>query len=246
MHDYVAGMRMLLDRLDARSSTTIPQAAGLILEAVRADGLVHAAGAGHSLAMVCESFYRAGGLACVRPVWHPRLLPLRDAVDSTKAEREPGLAQTVLGESPPTPPDVAVVFSTSGANPYPVELAAACRERQVPVIAFTSMDAQKAAARRTESRLVDHATVVIDTCVPPGDVSYPGDAPHTSPVSTVLAAYAWSLLLAELDDLARAADVALPRWTSANMPGGDRDNDATLRSFAPRIPELGLPAPADG
>lgn len=245
MHDYVTGMRMLLDRLDARSSRAIPEAAGLILEAVRSDGLVHAAGAGHSLAMVCESFYRAGGLACVRPVWHPRLLPLRNAIDSTRAEREPGLAQTVLEEHAPTPPDVAVIFSTSGANPYPVELAAACRERRVPVIAFTSPDAQKAAARRTEARLVDHATVVIDTCVPPGDVSYPGAAPRTSPVSTVLAAYAWSRLLAELDDLAKTAGVVLPRWTSANIPGGDRDNDATLRSFTPRIPELGLAAPAN-
>lgn len=243
MHEYAVQTRRLLDYFDSGSSTGITQAARLILDAIRSDGLVHVAGAGHSLAMVCESFYRAGGLACVRPIWHERLLPLRNAIDSTNAERESGLAQVVMAERALAPPDVVVLFSTSGANPYPVELAAECRERGVPVLAFTSMAATRAAAQRTETRLVDHATVVIDTRVPPGDVTYPGAAPRTSPVSTILAAYAWSRLLAELDDLAERTGVALPRWTSANMPGGDLVNDATLRSLSPRIPELGVTTP---
>lgn len=239
MHDFAAQARRLLDEVDARSSTAITEAARLVLEANRSDGLVHVAGAGHSLALVCESFYRAGGLACVRPVWHQRLLPLGDASGSTAAEREPGLAEAALAEHCAAPPDVAVVFSTSGTNPYPVELAAGFRTRGVPVIAFTSPTAAAASARRASTRLVDHATVVIDTCVPPGDVTYPTGSPRTAGISTVLAAYAWSRLLAELDDLAEEAGVVLPRWTSANMPDGDHLNEATFGALAPRIPELG-------
>jgi uncharacterized phosphosugar-binding protein len=133
---------------------------------------------------------------------------------------------------------VAVVFSTSGRNPYPVEIAQECAARGVPVIAVTSPQASRHASARADSLLADHATVVLDTAVPPGDVVYPPRAPRTAAVSSILGAYTWSRVLAELDDLAEARGVALPFWTSANVPGGDEANQALLARYGPRIPEL--------
>lgn len=231
--------RLLLDELDRRSGAAIAEAADLVLTCVEDGGLLHVAGAGHSLAMVCETFYRAGGLACVRPVWDERLLPLRDARESTVAEREAGFAATVLRRYQPAAPDVAVVFSTTGTNPYPVELAAGCVERGVPVVAFTSVAASDASAQRSSGRLHDIASVTVDTCVPPGDAVHPTAAPRTAGVSTFLATYAWSRLLAELDARAAEAGLALPRWTSANVPQGDEANDVALARFTGRVPELG-------
>ncbi|HEX2315773.1 MAG TPA: sugar isomerase domain-containing protein [Thermomonospora sp.] len=231
-------VRALLDGLDARTGPAIADAAALLLESIEADGIVHVAGAGHSLALVCETFYRAGGLAPVRPMWDPAVLPLSGALRSTEAERRPGLGRSVVAAAAPAAPDVAVVFSTSGRNPYPVEVAEECRARGVPVVAVTSTAAAERAAARTATRLADHATIVLDTGVPPGDVVHPPGAPRTAAVSTVVAAYAWSRLLAELDDLAAARGVRLPCWTSANVPGGDEVNRALLARYRDRIPEL--------
>ncbi|GAA2614695.1 sugar isomerase domain-containing protein [Actinomadura fulvescens] len=231
-------VRALLDELDARSAKAISTAAGLLLDAVEADGIVHVAGAGHSLALVFETFYRAGGLAPVRPMWDPAVLPLRDALRSTRAERQEGLGRTVVRAAAPAPPDVAVVFSTSGRNPYPVEIAQECAALGVPVIAVTSPRASVRAAARTETMLADHATVVIDTGVPPGDVVHPAEAPRTAAVSTILASYAWSRLLADLDDLAGERGVEPPRWVSANVPGGDAVNRGLLERYRHRVPEL--------
>jgi uncharacterized phosphosugar-binding protein len=239
---HPAHVRSLLDDLDARSGEPIAQAAALLLAAIEADGIVHVAGAGHSLALVCETFYRAGGLAPVRPLWDPSVLPLGDALRSTRAERTEGLGRSVVRDAAPAPPDIAVVFSTSGRNPYPVEVGEECASRGVPVIAVTSPRASRQAAARTDSSLADHATIVIDTAVPPGDVLHPPGAPHTAAVSTILAAYAWSRVLAELDDLASARGVELPCWTSANVPGGDEVNRALLARYGPRIPDLGVPS----
>ncbi|NEA26720.1 SIS domain-containing protein, partial [Actinomadura bangladeshensis] len=50
-------VRALLDDLDAASGAAIDAAAALVLDSVEAGGIVHVAGAGHSLAMVCETFY---------------------------------------------------------------------------------------------------------------------------------------------------------------------------------------------
>ncbi|TDB98769.1 sugar isomerase domain-containing protein [Actinomadura sp. 7K534] len=238
MTDFPGRVRGLLDDLDAASGEAIGEAAALLLDSVEAGGIVHVAGAGHSLALVCETFYRAGGLAAVRPVWDPRVLPLGGAARSTRAERRAGAGRAVVEAAAPAPPDVAVVFSTSGRNPYPVEIAAECAAREVPVVAVTSVRAARGAAARAATTLADHARIVLDTRVPPGDVLHPAGAPRTAAVSTVLAAYAWARVLAALDDLAaeRGADPA--RWTSANVPGGDAVNAALLERYRHRVPEL--------
>ncbi|WP_262402198.1 SIS domain-containing protein [Actinomadura sp. CNU-125] len=92
-------VRALLDDLDGAAGAAIGDAAALLLAAIEADGIVHVAGAGHSLAMVCETFYRAGGLAAVRPVFDPGVFPLDDAVRSTRVERERGVGRAVAAEA---------------------------------------------------------------------------------------------------------------------------------------------------
>ncbi|WP_199429908.1 SIS domain-containing protein [Qaidamihabitans albus] len=230
-------VRALLDDIDGRHEA-IAGAASLVLDAVEGGGLVYAAGAGHSLAMVCETFYRAGGLAAVRPLWDPAILPLAGARRSSVAERESGRGRAVVAAAGPVPPDVMVVFSTSGRNPYPVEIAQEALARNVPVLAVTSLPASAAATDRMGTRLAEHASIVLDTGVPPGDVAYPAGEPRTGAVSTILCSYLWSLVLAELDDLALARGVKLPLWTSSNVPGGDERNAELMARYGDRVPEL--------
>lgn len=231
-------VRELLDRIDAREAD-LRRAASLVLDAIEAGGIVHAAGAGHSLAMVCETFYRAGGLVPVRPLWEPELLPLAGARRSSAIEREPGRGRAALARAAPAPPDVMVIFSTSGRNPYPVEIAQEALARDVPVLAVTSLPASASATDRSGTRLADHATVILDTGVPAGDVVEPPGAPRTAAVSTILGAYTWSAVLVELDRLATARGVTLPVWTSANVPGGDERNAELMARYGDRVPELG-------
>ncbi|MBY8853242.1 SIS domain-containing protein, partial [Saccharothrix sp. MB29] len=74
--DYGDVVRAHLTRVEQQNAAALDDVAELVLASVRADGMVLAAGAGHSLAAVAVTFYRAGGLACVRPVYHPELLPV--------------------------------------------------------------------------------------------------------------------------------------------------------------------------
>lgn len=217
---------------ETANAKELGQAARLVLACLRRDGLVYTAGAGHSLAAVAETFYRAGGLACVYPLYHPDLLPMHGARASTGAERRSGLAAQVLAAAAPGTADVLVVFSNSGANPYPVELATAAR---APVIAVTSRASVAAAPRRAPSTLLEQADVVLDTGIRPGDASYPPEAPRTAALSTVLTAFLWNSVLARLLTL---ADVDVPLWRSSNVPGGDEANAALLARYQYRIPAL--------
>jgi uncharacterized phosphosugar-binding protein len=235
---YGAIVRNHLDMVEQRNAETVNQVAELFLDCVRADGLVFTGGAGHSLAAVAETFYRAGGLACVRPLYHPDVFPLHGAKNSTSAERLSGLSATVFDGQAVRAGDVLVVFSTSGVNPYPVELAAAARAAGIPVVAVTSSPANAVAPPRAGSSVVDHASVLLDTLVPPGDAGYPVEDPITSALSTLANTFLWNLVLARLVDKAAVHAVGLPLWRSSNVPGGDEANAALFRRYAERIPNL--------
>src|SRR4051812_21383958 len=175
--DYGNVVRDHLVKVEQHNTSALDDVAELVLASVLADGMILTAGAGHSLAAVAETFYRAGGLACVRPLYHPSLLPMHGAVSSTNAERRSGLAAEVLAGVELTERDVLVIFSTSGINPYPVELARQAKAAGTPVVAFTSIPTSSVAPKRAGTTLADEATFVLDNLVIPGDSAYPPAAP---------------------------------------------------------------------
>ncbi|MGW5054543.1 sugar isomerase domain-containing protein [Actinokineospora sp. NPDC004072] len=228
-----------LAKVAEHNAKALDDAAELVLGAIRADGLVLTSGAGHSLAAVAETFFRAGGLACVRPLVHDDLQVFGGARKATAAERRSGLAASVFAEVPRTGHEVLFIFSNSGVNPFPVELAQAAQAAGCPVVAVTSPNSSAGATRRAGTLLADHATIVLDTLTGPGDVAYPPDSPVTASLSTLCNAFLWNLVLARLHDRAAAEDVTLPRWRSSNVEGGDTANAALLDTYGERVPHLG-------
>lgn len=209
-------------------------AAAAIVTTGRAGALVRPAGAGHSLAAVLETFFRAGGLAFVDPLWSTEVLPFGGARRATDAERRPGLGHTVAEAAGITADDTIVVFSNSGVNSYPVEIAQVAKAQGATVIGFTSLASKAAAPRRSGSSIAELSDIVIDTAVPPGDATWPPEAPVTSPVSSMATTALWATVLRRVYDL----EPDLPRWRSANMPGNDGHNNAVLAQFEGRISAL--------
>src|SRR5690625_3482743 len=204
--DFGAVMRERLALVQEHNAPALAEVADVLMERiVRGDGIILAAGAGHSFNAVSEAFHRAGGLATVKPLHAPEVLPYNGASTSTAAERRPGLAAEVLARAKPDSGDVMFVFSTSGVNYYPVEMAREAADRRIPVVAVTSRECNAAAPPRAGSTLGDEADHVLDTLVQPGDVSYPPENPVTAPMSSLANAYLWNLLLAELHTRATAA-----------------------------------------
>jgi uncharacterized phosphosugar-binding protein len=236
--EYGNLVRAHLTQVEQHNAGAVEDVAELFLGSIRAGGLVLTAGAGHSLAAVAETFYRAGGLACVYPLYHPDVFPLHGARASTSAERLTGLADEVFGKVELSGHDVLVVFSTSGVNPYPVELAIAARNNSVPVVAVTSSPANAVAPRRADTTLAENATVVLDTLVAPGDSSYPADEPVTAALSTLANAFLWNTVMARLWDKAAASGDEVPLWRSSNVPGGDEANARYFDLYSARIPPL--------
>jgi uncharacterized phosphosugar-binding protein len=243
---FTAEVSALVDRVTRVNATTITRAAEAILATVEGDRIVHVAGAGHGLILALEAFYRAGGLACVNPLWRPVLLPFAGARASTRAERMSGLGTTIADEAGIADGDCLVIASQSGLNPVSIDIGAEARRRGATVIAITSIAHSKAGTSRDPQgrRLSDVADVVIDTCVPPGDAAWlPGEGEsavgtRVAPLSTIASCHAWNLVLVALADLARTANADLPIWTSSNVAGGDEANARLLARYGDRVGAL--------
>jgi len=115
--------------------------------------------------MVMETFFRAGGLAIVKPLFRPELLPLNGALRATEVEREVGIGRGLVTAAGPEPRDSVIVFSNSGRNPYPVEIAEESRRHGAAVIAFTSVEASRQSDPRATRRLYEVADIILDTNV---------------------------------------------------------------------------------
>lgn len=238
MSDVVARLTGLvtahLSRVLTDAAPDLRAAADAVARAGREGHLVHATGAGHSLAGVVETFYRAGGLVHVRPLWHADLLPLNGALRSTTVERTRGLAEEVVGGAGLVPGDVLVVFSSSGVNHFPVEAAEIARRAGATAVAVTSRTASAQAPARAGRRLHEVADVVIDTQVPPGDVTWPPEEPRTAPLSSIVNAAVWDAVLV----LVHEQSPELPLWQSANIAAPTVSNADLADRFAGRVPEL--------
>jgi uncharacterized phosphosugar-binding protein len=231
--EYVDKLLALLQRLRSTQLPQIHAAAELVARALAGGHDVHAFGSGHSHMLAEEIFYRAGGLARVRPILYGPLMLHEDAVRSTELEREPELADTILAGHPIRAGDVLIVASNSGGNAVSSRLAELARAQGASVVAITSVrHATSSAARSTESvRLHELADVVLDNGGETGDaaIAVPGLDRRVGPTSTVIGAAIVNAIVAEAVQLLVRRGQPVDVFVSSNVEGGDEINGRLLR-----------------
>jgi uncharacterized phosphosugar-binding protein len=231
---YVDGLQAILERVKREQDGQIKNAGRLVADSLSAGGIVHTFGTGHSHMIAEEAFFRAGGIAAVNPVLDERLIFLKGALESTRAERESGLARALVERENVRAEDVAIVISNSGRNAAPVEMALEMRARGIKVIAITNFEQSRASSPRHPSgkRLYELAEVAIDNCVPAGDalLTLSGLKSRIGPSSTVAgAAIINSIIIEAVVDLLRRGE-SVPVLPSANTEGVSEDDLSEILS----------------
>lgn len=209
----------------------ITEAARVVTAAMGGDREIHAFGSGHSHMLAEELYYRAGGLADVRPILFEGLMLHANAPLSTRLERLPGLAREILDAHGVATGDVLFVFSNSGRNQVTTEIAAEARDRGLTVIAVTSVTHSQATSPRGGGRrLLELADIVIDNRGALGDatVEVPGFPRRVAPTSTAVGAAIVNAVVAESIGVAVAAGIEPRVYASSNVDAGDAINDAIL------------------
>jgi uncharacterized phosphosugar-binding protein len=200
----------------------LAQIAKRMADAILAGGRIFVFGTGHSHMLAEEGYARAGGLLSVVPIFYTALMLHESIPLSAKVERTPGLAGDLLERCGIKAGEMLFIYSNSGVNHLPVEMALEARKRGVVTVTIGSAAFAKVAPLSGIGRqLAEVCDFAIDNGGVPGDgiVSVPGLDWKVGPTSTVMGALIWNALVVETTCRIQAAKGDAPVAVSFNMPG---------------------------
>ena len=233
MSEYLEKIGEILKRIEDEEGGRLARAAELVADVICRDGLVHVFGCGHSHLAALDTFYRAGGLACVSPLLDEDLMLHDGAAKSSRLEKMSGIASEAFRRQGVKAGDVVVVISASGKNAAPVEMLRAAKAAGVTTVAISS-----AAYRTHGATLLDEADVPIDCKVPYGDAVIDVGAAKMGGLSTYASLFILNSILIEGAKKATARGVTPPIYVSGNVEGGTARNVALEERYFGRVKRL--------
>ena len=234
MSEYIKNIVDVLMRIEAEEANALSSASDAVAEVICRDGLVHVFGCGHSHLAALDTFYRAGGLACVSPLLDEDLMLHDGAAKSSRMEKMPGIAAEAFRRAAVDPAkDILVVISASGKNAAPVEMLRTAKSAGVKTVAISSSE-----YKAHEGVLLDEADIAIDCKVPYGDaVIEVGDA-KMGGLSTYASLFILNSILIDGAKKALSRGVTPPVYASGNVDGGTARNVALEERYFGRVNRL--------
>lgn len=237
---YTTEVLALTQRVIDSQAEQIERAADLIFSSLRKDALLHVFGCGHSHILSEECFYRAGGLVPINPIFETSTMLHEGAVKSSQIERMSGYAELILANYEVHAGECLLIFSTSGINALPIEMAISAKKKGLSVVALTSCCYLNHPSRYpTGEHLADIADLVIDTQIPCGDaLLHLSSTVSAVPGSTVVGCTLLNALIAEILERYRQNGMTPPVFTSGNTEGGYEKNLEYIAAYRNRVRAL--------
>lgn len=231
--NYFATATALLARARELNAPTLKKLGALLGQSVANGGVIHTFGSGHSEVISREIIGRAGGLVCVSGLYDPTGGFIENLVGyGTKlAERYDRQHGLLAGET-------IIVISNSGKNSSPIEIALYARQRQMNVVALTSVGMAKTATtvHPGGKKLHEIADYTLDNLGLAGDAITPvTEGVMAGPTSTLIGATLLNLLMLETIEWLKAGGHHLPILRSQNMPDAIAYNRELGKKYKGRL-----------
>ena len=233
MSEYLSKITKTLERIETEESEKLSEATRLVADTIKRDGLIFTFGCGHSHLPGLDAFYRAGGLANVSPMLDTDLMLHNGAAKSSRMEKMSGIAPEIFRRYTPSEKDIIFVFSASGKNQVPVEMADEARAAGVKCIGISSMEYSERGGR-----LHEHVDIAIDCKVPYGDACMQVGEATMGGLSTYTACFILSSCLINGAKLALSEGVKPPVYLSGNVEGGREHNVVLENLYMGRVKHL--------
>lgn len=231
--DYLNGIVELLKRIEAEEGEKLKAAAEVVADVICRDGIVHTFGCGHSHLPCLDTFYRAGGLACVSPILDEDLMLHDGAAKSSRMEKMSGIAAEAFRRAGVKKDDLVVVISASGKNAAPVEMCECAKAAGVKLVTVSS-----SAYIDHGAKLLSLGDISIDCKVPYGDAVIDVGGAKMGGLSTYASLFILNTILIEGAKKALAKGTRPPIYISGNVEGGTARNVALEERYFGRVKRL--------
>ena len=225
MSEYLDKIINNLTSIENDEAESLAKATKMVADVIANDGLIFTFGCGHSHLPGLDAFYRAGGLANVSPMLDTDLMLHNGAAKSSRMEKMGGIAYEIFRRYTPTEKDMIFIFSASGKNTVPVEMADAAKKFGIKSVGISSSSYFEKGAR-----LHEHVDIAIDCKVPYGDACMDVGEAKMGGLSTYAACFILSTCLINGAKLALENGKVPPIYISGNVEGG-REHNITLEEL---------------
>ena len=233
MSDYLGQIVEILQRIEREERERMTEAAETVANVICRDGIIYTFGCGHSHLPCLDTFYRAGGLACVSPILDEDLMLHDGAAKSSRMEKMPGIAAEAFRRHHVTPNDLIVVISASGKNAAPVEMCECAKKAGVKLVTISS-----SAYIDHGAKLLSLGDIAVDCKVPYGDAVIDVGEAKMGGLSTYASLFILNSILINGAKKALAKGAVPPIYRSGNVEGGTAKNVALEERYFGRIKRL--------
>ena len=225
MSDYLHKITACLTQIESEEGERLSAVSRLVADTIKKGGLIFTFGCGHSHLPGLDAFYRAGGLANVSPMLDTDLMLHNGAAKSSRMEKMSGIACEVFRRYTPSDKDMIFIFSASGKNQVPVEMAQAAKTAGVKSVGVSSL-----AYADKGGRLHENVDIAIDCKVPYGDACMDVGDVKMGGLSTYAGCFILNTCLIKGAKIALQEGVKPPVYISGNVEGG-REHNVTLEDL---------------
>ena len=233
MSDYLGQIVEILQRIEREERAKMTEAAETVADVICRDGIIYTFGCGHSHLPCLDTFYRAGGLACVSPILDEDLMLHDGAAKSSRMEKMPGIAAEAFRRHHVTPNDLIVIISASGKNAAPVEMCECAKKAGVKLVTISS-----SAYIDHGAKLLSLGDIAVDCKVPYGDAVIDVGEAKMGGLSTYTSLFILNSILIDGAKKALAKGTVPPVYRSGNVEGGTAKNVALEERYFGRIKRL--------
>jgi len=245
--EYLENVTSKLKRAEETQAEAIRKAGVMIADNYAADRLLHVyGGGGHTVMMVCEMFFRAGGFANVNPIFGHDISPLCQALKYLAIERSVGYGSCLIQYYDLQKDDLLIIFHNIGVNPTTIDAAEEAKKRGAKIIAVSSHLWREQLPKEHHIRhpngkhLFEYADLCIDDENPYGDADFKveGFDAAFAPTSTIVDAYiAHRMVIEAVAEMVKRG-LQPPVFRSANLPDGDKKNAELIKRYRSRVKDL--------
>ena len=233
MSDYLGQIVEILQRIEREERAKMTEAAETVADVICRDGIIYTFGCGHSHLPCLDTFYRAGGLACVSPILDEDLMLHDGAAKSSRMEKMPGIAAEAFRRHHVTPNDLIVVISASGKNAAPVEMCECAKKAGVKLVTISS-----SAYIDHGAKLLSLGDIAVDCKVPYGDAVIDVGEAKMGGLSTYASLFILNSILIDGAKKALSKGTVPPVYRSGNVEGGTAKNVELEERYFGRIKRL--------
>ena len=238
MNAYFTAIDTLMQEVFHKEEQSIEKIAEEILNGLSRGGIIQLFGCGHSHLISEESFYRAGGLVPVQPIFVEPLMLHKGALQSSENEKDPEFIHTFENQLDIRPEDTVIVISTSGRNPVPIDVALRAKESGAYTVSIQSLyynGEEHSSKHESGSRLEDVVDAILNTRVPVGDGLLTMEGMRYAPASSVIGNTLLHATFSRVIEMMVERDIEPPIFKSGNLNGSTEHNEQMISKYKNRI-----------